>query len=421
MKRNGKYLILPSIQGLGVAVIFWMTAVHVPKDTRVPLAQVGLIMLQAVLFMVIGRMGFILLSSYIINISKIIYYKINKKIIISGCLFPVFWQNKKISIANFFWIYDDRTCFEMNEYLLNKDTFFQLGKFIEKRNRFLAGVYVIIIAGILILFNAGEWYLMSWIFFWGAAEHFHYQWEYKTIETANGMAFAGLRHADNRLLLHILVNQSKFENLDIGDEVAELLAEERYDRDGGYFFNYLCLSSMFAGIKQENQFNQGNALRKYMDEKVDNIMNETEDAMNLVKYSSTHPLYKNINKRICLFFDHYREFLLYVLMYYSLQKEELRYGQLKRYIEYMLREIDEKCVNDSVLSDFVLSEKFYEYQDLFHQVLERQFTPETSIFTGYDTLPLWKKDRQDFIDKYNRNAEDKNGECDVCGRRKCKD
>ena len=57
----------------------------------------------------------------------------------------------------------------------------------------------------------------------------------------------------------------------------------------------------------------------------------------------------------------------------------------------------------------MLSEKFYEYQDLFHQVLERRFTPETSIFTGYDTLPLWKKDRQDFIDKYNRNAGDKNG------------
>lgn len=92
MKRNGKYLILPSIQGLGVAVIFWMTAVHVPEDTRIPLAQVGLIMLQVVLFMIIGRMGFILLSSYIINISKIIYYKINKKTIISECLFPVFWQ-----------------------------------------------------------------------------------------------------------------------------------------------------------------------------------------------------------------------------------------------------------------------------------------------------------------------------------------
>lgn len=115
----------------------------------------------------------------------------------------------------------------MNEYLLNKDAFFQLGKFMEKRNRFLAGVYVIIIAGILILFNAEEWYLMSWIFFWGAAEHFHYQWEYKTIETANGMAFAGLRHADNRLLLHILVNQSKFENLDIGDEVAEAVGRRK--------------------------------------------------------------------------------------------------------------------------------------------------------------------------------------------------
>lgn len=56
MKRNGKYLILPSIQGLGVAVIFWMTAVHVPEDTRIPLAQVGLIRLQVVLFMIIGRM-----------------------------------------------------------------------------------------------------------------------------------------------------------------------------------------------------------------------------------------------------------------------------------------------------------------------------------------------------------------------------
>lgn len=235
----------------------------------------------------------------------------------------------------------------------------------------------------------------------GAIEHFHYQWEYKTIQAANAMSFASLKYVDNRLLLHMLANQSKLENLNIGEEVAELLSKDMYSRDGGYFFNYLCLSGMFyectATQSKEHKF----VLRRYMDQKVSNITEASECAMGLVKYTDSDALLKNIDKKICLFYDNYREFLLYVLMYYKLKGEQVCYKRLKNYIEDMLAEVETKCINDSILSNYVLANKFDEYKNLFQMVLEGSFTPETSIFTGYDTLPVWKKQREKFISHYH--------------------
>lgn len=34
-------------------------------------------------------------------------------------------------------------------------------------------------------------------------------------------------------------------------------------------------------------------------------------------------------------------------------------------------------------------------------VLEGRFTTEISIFTGYDTLPVWKEQREKFISQYH--------------------
>ena len=34
-------------------------------------------------------------------------------------------------------------------------------------------------------------------------------------------------------------------------------------------------------------------------------------------------------------------------------------------------------------------------------VIQHKFLEETTIFTGYDTLPLWKETRSEFVKKYN--------------------
>ena len=116
------------------------------------------------------------------------------------------------------------------------------------------------------------------------------------------MAFAGLRKADNRLMLHMLVNQSKMEVLDFGEETVQLLAEDMFDKDVGYFF------------------------------------------------------------------------IIFV------------------------------CVHENLLPQMVLSEKFREYSGLYKKVLRHEFKAEKSIFTGYDTLPVWNSYREMFIQKYNNSS-----------------
>lgn len=68
--------------------------------------------------------------------------------------------------------------------------------------------------------------------------------------------------------LTILYIKWIIEKLKIGTDVAKILAEEMYDANGGYYFNYLCLSAMYNevcnGLKSE--------LVPYIDAKVENIM-----------------------------------------------------------------------------------------------------------------------------------------------------
>ena len=402
MKKNGKYLILPGIQAAGIGLAFFIYTSNLPEEDKQMSVYMALALIAAVvLFTLLIRLSWILLSSYIINISKLLIYKLKNEDVISICLWPVFIYKKKVSMANIFWTYDDRTCFSMNKYLKDEKVFEELRYFIKKRNRMLAVIYLLCSASIVLICSINQWFVVGWMILIGAIEHFHYQWEYKTIQAANAMSFAGLKCADNRLLLHMLANQSNLENLNIGEEVAELLSKDMYSRDGGYFFNYLCLSSMFYECTASQLKGHEFLLRKYMDKKVSSIIDASEYAMGLVKYTDDDILLKNIDKKICLFYDNYREFLLYVLMYYKLKGEELRYKQLKNYIKYMLAEVEAECVNESIMSNCVLSNKFDEYKNLFQMVLEGDFTPETSMFTGYDTLPVWKEQREKFVSQYN--------------------
>lgn len=71
----------------------------------------------------------------------------------------------------------------------------------------------------------------------------------------------------------------------------------------------------------------------------------------------------------------------------------------------MLGRVEEECVNNSVLSQYVLSNKFGEYEGLYQNVLDYEFVKETTIFTGYDTLPGWKEARSGFVKKYNQMGE----------------
>lgn len=67
----------------------------------------------------------------------------------------------------------------------------------------------------------------------------------------------------------------------------------------------------------------------------------------------------------------------------------------------MLSKVENDCVKDTLLSEAVLAKKFREYKGLYQQVLDFGFAPETSVFTGYDTLPVWKEHRENFVKAYN--------------------
>lgn len=68
MKKNMKYLILPILQGAGVCVAFFYHTAQFPEETAIPLYKAAFLILVTVLFGLLLRLFWILLSSYIINI-----------------------------------------------------------------------------------------------------------------------------------------------------------------------------------------------------------------------------------------------------------------------------------------------------------------------------------------------------------------
>lgn len=393
--KNGiESLVLAGIQGIGTVVIY-LWDYNWPQTMAVAQA-IAFVMLVAIGILLM-RLLWICISSYVINVSKYLYYKITKEDIVTACFWPLFWTNKKWSWANVFWVYDDRTCFSMNKYLQDKLGFQKLCAYILKRNRVLFVIYLLVLAAVEYMLFQMKLYALMWLIVIGGVEHIVYQMEYRHIGTPNAMAFAGIGGVTTRLILHILVNQSKVESLVVGKEVVKILSEEMYDADGGYFFNYLCLSAMYNEMCHgvENEFTS------YMDIKVENIINETPDAMKLIDGMEKQFKYKYIEPSICLFFVNYREFLLYVLMYYKLKNKQMQYIWLNNYIQCMLEQVGKECVHNSILSEKILENKFEEYKDLYQKVLQHEFREETTIFTGYDTLPLWKEARHEFVRRYN--------------------
>lgn len=394
MKKNSRYLILPFIQGVG-GFLLWFSRIDLPETMSV----IGAVMfiVFAIIIVLIPRLLWILISSYIINLSKYVYYRLNGDEIISLCLYPFFYYKSNIYIANIFWTYDDRTCFSMNRYLKNTKGYEKLCQHILIRNRTLALIYCVCSMLSVILLYVGGQYMIGWIVLFGSIEHFLYQSEYKTIESANAMAFAGLDKIDDRLMLHIFVNQSKMEKLYFSQEVIEILSAEMYKQNGDYFFKYLCLSGMFNEVYDSKD----NTLSKYIDVLVKNIIKCTPKQLKTIEYMKKDKKYKDMDDDICIFYNNYREFLLYFLMYYRIKGNHNAYIELHNYIEYMLNKVENVCVKATILSETVLAEKFQEYKSLYQQVLNFEFTPETNVFTGYDSLPVWKDHREKFINAYN--------------------
>lgn len=393
-KKGKEYLLLAGIQGIG-AVLIGLTDYNWPETMS--LMQACTFIAVLAIGILVFRLLWICLSSYIINISKYFYYKVTGEEIVTFCIWPFFWTNSKWYVANVFWTYDDRTCFAMNKYLENENGYKNLCAYILKRNRILLGIYLLFTVIVSCVVYKLEFYGLMWIIFIGTIDHIVYQMDYKKIGSSDAMAFAGVRGVNARLIIHMLANQCKIEKLVISKEVVEILSEEMYDANGGYFFNYLSVSTMYNEVCSAFE----SELVPYIDAKVENIMKETPDAMKLVSGLENDFKYKYIDKSICLFYANYREFLVYVLMYYKLKGRTMEYVGLSNYIRYMLNIIEDKCVNDSMLSAYLLNEKFEEYQNLYQMVIQHEFIPETTVFTGYDTLPLWKEMRNEFVRKYN--------------------
>lgn len=394
MRKNSKYLILPLIQGVGGAIIF-VSQICLPKTMTIFEAIMFILVVIAVVL--IPRLIWIWISSYVINISKYFFYRLKGDEIISFCLYPFFYYKSKKYVANIFWVYDDRTCFSMNRYLKNAHGYEDLRQHIQIRNRILALTYCAFSCLFALSLFLVQQYMICWLVLFGAIEHFLYQSEYKAIGSANAMAFAGLNKVDDRLMLHMLVNQSKIEELHFGQEVAHILSKEMFKPDGDYFFKYMCLSSMFVEIYNDKE----NDLSKYIDIKVKNIIECSSEELKTIEYMKKDVKFKDIDDDICIFYNNYREFLLYVLMYYKIKGNRNAYIGLNNYIQYMLNKVENDCVKDNILSETVLSEKFREYKGLYQRVLQFEFEAETSVFTGYDTLPVWKEYRENFIKEYN--------------------
>lgn len=394
-KKGKEYLALAGIQGIG-AVLIYLYDYNWPETMS--LIQAGTFIIRIALCVLVFRLIWICISSYVINISKYCYYKITGEDIVSVCIWPFFWTDSKWSFANVFWVYDDRTCFSMNKYLKTKEGFKKLCIYILKRNRLLLGIYILFTLAVVCMLYNEERYTFMWLFLIGGIDHIVYQMDYKQIGSPDAMAFAGVKGIKANLILHMLANQFKIEKLSVGKEVAEILSEEMYDTSGGYFFNYICLSSMYYEIC----YGVKNELVPYMDKKVENIKEETPAAMMLVSDLKNDFKYKYMDKSICLFYANYREFLLYVFMYYKLKNRTMKYVWLNNYIQNMLDRIENECVNDSLLSECFLGDKFDKYKNLYKKVIDHEFVEETTIFTGYDTLPLWRKSRSEFVKKYNK-------------------
>lgn len=299
MKKNSRYLILPLIQGVG-AFVLWFGQISLPEAMTVIESIIFIVL--SVILVLIPRLLWILISSYIINLSKYIFYRVNGDEIISICLYPFFVFESKKHVANIFWVYDDRTCFSMDKYLKNAKEYEKLRQHIQIRNRILALIYGVCSLLFVLLLCVGGQYMVGWIVLFGSIEHFLYQSEYKTIGSANAMAFAGLKKVDDRLMLHMLVNQSKMEKLYFGQEVIEILSKEMFQQDGDYFFKYLCLSGMFREVYD----GRDSGLSEYIDKKVRNIIDCTPEELQTIAYMKKDIKYKNIDDSICIFYNSYR-------------------------------------------------------------------------------------------------------------------
>lgn len=94
MKKNSQYLIIPIIQGLGGFAI-WFNKINLPDTMTI--TQAFMFMVFAIMIVILPRLFWILISSYIINLSKYIFYRLHGDEIISLCLYPFFvYESKKM-------------------------------------------------------------------------------------------------------------------------------------------------------------------------------------------------------------------------------------------------------------------------------------------------------------------------------------
>lgn len=87
----------------------------------------------------------------------------------------IFWTNAKRSWANFFWIYDDRTCFSMNQYLGDEGDLKKLSAYLLKRNRVLLGIYLLfMLVAECILWKVKCYSIMWMLLFGGESVYLNY-------------------------------------------------------------------------------------------------------------------------------------------------------------------------------------------------------------------------------------------------------
>lgn len=196
-KKSTEYLVLAGMQGIGTTVIY-LHDYNWPETMTVPQALAFIMLLAiGILFM---RLAWICMSSYVINISKYLYYRITKEDVITACIWPFFWTNSRWSWANVFWIYVDRTCFSMNKYLENEQGLKKLCSYILKRNRVLLGIYLLVLFTVECILFKVKLYGLMWLILIGGIEHIVSQMEYKQIGSSDAMAFAGIHGVTTRLI-----------------------------------------------------------------------------------------------------------------------------------------------------------------------------------------------------------------------------
>lgn len=395
MDKVLKLYIFPSLQSL--AAIYYINTLRLPEKMHI--SEAIFVIIKAILIIFLMRIITIIIAHYIINIGKLIIYKFYKKTVVSICIFPFYYDinEKKFYIIGLFQIYEDRTCFSMKEFLLSKNDFERLTKFVCITNRILAIIYIMVSLTIVYLAIMSESFIFAWVFAWGMIEHFFYQRVYGKRESVNGLAFAGIYKVNLRLLLHLLFNQSKIERLDISGEVCEIISKEMYDIDGGYYFDQLCIKLIY----QEVVLGIPNNLIRYVMKKIDNIYMSNESINKMYSYIEQDKFRKCIPKDICVFFDHYYEYFTRILMYFDIKGQVNNYIMMKNYITVMLERVESECVKNTHLSKLMLEKSFAEYQDTFYSIQEKRFTAKKSIFIGYGWIYEWNFLQTRFVEIFN--------------------